>query len=81
MPKRKTKRCNREAVLERLRLFTSVAGLVTRRPMTPEHQDAIAQYAARQLPARTLTRLRSKAGGIAALEFIVRSLQSPQLSR
>jgi hypothetical protein len=52
-----------------------------RRPMSAAHKDAIVHYAARELPVRTLSRLRSKTGGIAALQFIVRTLEHPQLSR
>jgi hypothetical protein len=70
-----------KATLETLRFFTTVATSVMGRPLSPAHTDAIAHYAARKLPSRTLSRLGSKTGGIAALQFIVRTLEHPQLSR
>jgi hypothetical protein len=80
MPRNK-KRISRDATLDTLRDFTAVVSLVMRRPLSPAHQDAIAHYAARKLPSRMLGCLASKAGGTAALEFIVQTLEQPRLSR
>jgi hypothetical protein len=81
MPTPKRKSARPEGTLETLRFFTTVATSVMGRPMSPAHRDAIALYAARKLSARTLSCLRSKAGGTAALEFIVQTLEQPRLSR
>ena len=81
MPTHKQKFVRPPGTLDTLRFFTTVATSVMGRPLSPAHRDAIAQYAARMLPPRTLSRLGSKTGGTAALEFILRTLEHPQLSR
>jgi len=81
MTTQKTNAHRKSSPLDTLRFFTTVASSVMGKPMSSAHRDAIAHYAARKLPARTLRQLRSKSGGTAALQFIVRTLEQPQLSR
>ena len=75
MPVHKPKSARARGALETLRLFTTAAASVMGRSLSAAHVEAIALYAARKLPRRTLGRLTSKAGGVAALQFIVRTLQ------
>jgi hypothetical protein len=81
MAKQKRKPSRRKDKLETLRFFTSVASSVMGRPMSPSHQEAIVHYAAKKLPGRALNSLRTKSGGEAALTFIMRTLEQPQISR
>jgi hypothetical protein len=81
MSRHKRKSARKSAPIDTLRDFTAVVTLVMGRPLSAAHQDAIAHYAAKKLSSRTLGRLSSKAGGTAALEFIVQTLEQPRLSR
>ncbi len=76
---RKRKAQFRPADLERLRLFTAVASSILSKPMSPPHVEAITQYTARQLPARTMRRLSTSRADITALDFIFRTLEPPPL--
>ena len=78
---RKPKAQFRPVDLARLRLFTAVASNILNKPVSPILVEAITQYTARQLPARTMRRLRTTRADITALYFIFRTLEPQPLSR
>ena len=81
MAARKRPSSRKKGALAELRFLTDVVAMTMHRPMSRSHQDAIARFAARRLPARTIARLHTKSGLTAALAFIANTLGQPHISR